>query len=95
MSSKHPNYIGKGHRIESPRELCVSLIVVDYLAVRSLPKHEIRGLEPLVYSPIFTLLNFHRGMEVDTTRDVTTRFWPRQDGHQFWAQPADFKRLKI
>ena len=42
--------------MESPRELCVSLIVLDYLAVRSLPKHEIRGLKPLVYSPIFTII---------------------------------------
>ena len=27
-------------------------------------------------------------MEVNTTRDVTRLFWPRQDGRQFWAQPA-------
>ena len=33
-------------------------------------------------------------MEVNTTRDVTRLFWPRQDGRQFLAQPADFKRLK-
>ena len=56
MSGKHPNKIEKGHRIESPRELCVSLIVLDYLAVRSLPKRDIRRLKPLVYSPIFTLI---------------------------------------
>ena len=37
-------------------ELCVSLIVLDNLAVRSLPKHEILGLKPVVYSPIFTLI---------------------------------------
>ena len=33
-------------------------------------------------------------MEVNTTRDVTRLFLPRQDGRQFWAQPADLKRLK-
>ena len=38
--------------------------------------------------------NSHRGMEVNTTRDVTRLFWPRQDGRQLWAQPADFKPLK-
>ena len=33
-------------------------------------------------------------MKVNATRDVTSLFWPRQDGRQFLAQPADFKRLK-
>ena len=42
--------------MESPRELCVSLIAIVYLTVLSFPKYEIRGLKPLVYSPIFTLI---------------------------------------
>ena len=33
-------------------------------------------------------------MEVNITHDVRRLFWPRQDGRQFWAQPADFARLK-
>ena len=57
MSGTHPNQIGNGHRIESPRALFVSLIVIVYLAVLSLPKYEIRGLKPLVYTPIFTLIS--------------------------------------
>lgn len=32
--------------------------------------------------------------ESNTTSDITTLFWPHQDGHQFWAQPANFKQLK-
>ena len=73
--------------------MSVSLIVLDYLAVLSLPKYEIRGLKPLVYSPIFILISSSR-MEINTTSDVTRLFWPWQDGRQFWAQRADFKRLK-
>ena len=30
----------------------------------------------------------------NTTSDVTAVFWPRQDGRQFWAQPANCEQLK-
>ena len=47
----------------------------------------------LAYSSHFHS-NFQRGMEVNTTRDVTRLFWPRQNGRPFWAQRADFKGPK-
>jgi len=37
---------------------------------------------------------FSAAHETDTTSDVTRLFWPRQDGHQFRALPANFERLK-
>ena len=37
---------------------------------------------------------FSAWQESNTTSDITTPFWPGQDGHQFWAQPANFEQLK-
>ena len=37
---------------------------------------------------------FSTWQESNTTSDITTLFWPGQDGHQFWAQPANLEQLK-
>ena len=53
-----------------------------------------RGLLTLVPSPIISLI-FQGGMRSSyATSNVTTLFWPRQDGPQFKAQPADCEQLK-
>ena len=46
-----------------------------------------------IFAALHAHLGFTRSSEMYTTSDVTTLFWPRQDGRQFWSRLAEFKGL--
>ena len=82
----------KGRRIEPCRKLCVRLTDLDTRAALRFLQHKMRGVKPPATSLTSSYFQstFLAPHKINTTSDVTTQFWPSQNGHQFSA----FERLK-
>jgi len=86
----------KSPRIDSPplhvQGYCYYLLYSSEMTLKC-PKDAFWGASKSIL-PSHNHSEFSARHDSNTTSDVTRIFWPRQDSRQFWAQPANFERLK-